>query len=439
MPQQMVLIEYSRGFLLIVSLVITHVCVCSEITNRGTLSKTKGQLKKNFIVYHFHLQYTCYLMKKWLKTLYVDLSALVLGALLAFAFAPYEVFPFAVICPAGLLALWLKESPQRASWLGFTFGLGYFGAGVYWVFHSIHVFGNVPTIVAGLITSALIMALALFPAAVGYTVNRYFPVNNTAKLVYAFPAIWLFSEWIRSWLCTGFPWLFLGYSQTNSPLKGFAPIFSVYGVSFAVLLTSALLVNAVLQLRQKAYRTAYLSLFAITVIWVTGGLCNLIPWTQPTGQPLSVALIQGNIPQSLKWSPDHIQLSFDRYEKLTEPLWGKDKLIIWPEAAIPMPLSQASGFINIMDDKAKLTGSQLILGIPIATPDRQGYYNGAVTLGEHNEVYLKRRLVPFGEYIPSIQFLPRLFNFMNIPLSDMVAGRPDKYHSLNCRCQLRCV
>src|SRR5579883_284732 len=174
-------------------------------------------------------------MKNWLKMLRLDLAALVLGMLLAFAFAPYNIFPLAVISPAGLLALWLQASPRRAFCLGFMFGLGFFTAGVYWVFHSIHVFGETPAAIAAIITGGLIAALACFPAFVGYLTNRYFPFPNTAKLVYAFPAIWLLSEWIRSWVFTGFPWLFLGYSQTTSPLKGYAPIFSVYGVSLALL------------------------------------------------------------------------------------------------------------------------------------------------------------------------------------------------------------
>jgi len=362
-------------------------------------------------------------MKNWLNLLLIDLAALLFGAMLSFAFAPYAVFPFAVVAPAGLLALWLNASPKRAFWLGFVFGLGLFGTGVYWVFHSIHVFGGVPSFPAGLITSGLIGVLALFPALVGYFCNRYFPFTNAKKLIFAFPAIWVFSEWLRSFIFSGFPWLLIGYSQTSSPLKGYAPVLGVYGVSLIVLMTSGLIVNGILQLRQKAYASVYLSLFAITCLWAAGGLLSFIPWTKPTGNPIPVSLVQGDIPQAVKWSPDHLRLSFDRYEKLTEPLWGKNKLIIWPEAAIPLSLQDAAGFIETMDEKARTSGSSLILGIPIQAADNAGYFNAVVTLGHEKQVYLKRRLVPFGEYVPFLELFPHLFNFMNIPLGNTIAGK----------------
>lgn len=362
-------------------------------------------------------------MKNWLKILYADLTALLLGIALAFAFAPYEIFPLAVIAPAGLLALLLKATPKRAFWLGFLFGLGLFGAGVYWVFISIHLFGDVPNFLAGIITGVLIGYLALFPAMVSYLTNRYFPFAKSAKMMMAFPALWVFSEWVRSWLFTGFPWLFLGYSQTNSPLKGFAPILSVYGVSLAVIMTSALIVNAMIKFKEKEYQTAYLSLLAFVTIWLAGGLISLIPWTKQEGKPISVSLVQGNIPQELKWAPEHLKLSFDRYAELTEPLWKKGNIIIWPEAAIPMSLQSASAFIQTMDEKARASGSHLILGIPIQSSDGFGYYNSVVTLGADKKAYLKRRLVPFGEYVPFTQILSHVFNYMNIPISNLIPGK----------------
>lgn len=362
-------------------------------------------------------------MKKWLTFLGADSAALLLGISLAFAFAPYEIFPLAFIAPAGLLALWLYASPIRAFKLGFLFGLGLFGAGVYWIFHSIHYFGDVPTALSVLFTSILIAILALFPACVGYLLNRYFQVLNDSKILCAFPALWVIVEWIRSWLFTGFAWLFLGYSQTNSPLKGYAPILSVYGVSLAVAMTSALIVSGIMHFRRKNFQSAYLNLFAIVAIWLTGGLLNLIPWTHPLGKSLSLSLVQGNIPQELKWNPDHLKLSFDRYEALTKPLWGKSDFIIWPEAAIPMPLQQAAPFIEVMDMKAKKSGSQLILGIPTEAENGRSYHNAVLVLGKNQQFYYKRRLVPFGEYVPFQQLFSHIFNYLNIPMSDLTPGQ----------------
>ncbi len=162
-------------------------------------------------------------LKNKLRKSYPSLAALLLGILLTFAFAPYEIFPFAILAPAGLIALWLEVSPKRAFWRGFLFGIGLFGAGVYWVYISIHDIGDVEIILSFIITAGMVAFLALYPAAVGWLLNRFFPDNTATKILCACPAIWIFSEWFRTFLFTGFPWLFLGYSQTNSPLRGYAP------------------------------------------------------------------------------------------------------------------------------------------------------------------------------------------------------------------------
>jgi len=367
-------------------------------------------------------------MKKPCSVLLDSIAAVLFGIILTFAFAPYEIFPLAILAPAGLLALWLKVTPSagHAFRLGFLFGLGLFGGGVYWVFTSIHLFGGVPTPLAIVITAGLIAILALIPASVGYFLNRYFPNQTTAKLVLAFPAIWVLSEWVRSWIFTGFPWLLLGYSQTNSPLKGYAPILGVYSISLALTVSSGLVVNAVFKYKQKAFKALYLNLLSFTIIWIAGGLFCLIPWTVPQGEPLTVSLVQGNIPQSIKWSPEHLQLSLDRYTDLTQPLWGKSHIIIWPEASVPLPLQNAEEFINALDDKAKESGSALILGIPIRTPDGKSYYNSVVTLGADKSVYSKRHLVPFGEYTPMEALLSHALQFMDIPMSEMRAGDIDQ-------------
>lgn len=356
-------------------------------------------------------------------TFFPVLSAVLLGILMPFAFAPYDIFPLAIAAPAALLALWLQTSSLKKTFcLGYFFGLGMFGAGVYWVFTSIHIFGEVPAFAAAFITFGMISILALFPATVGYYLNKYFTINTSAKRIYAFPALWVFSEWVRSWLFSGFPWLFLGYSQTNSPLKGYAPLLSVYLVSLAAAMSSGLIVNAVIRFKQRNYKSLYTSLLALSILWISGGLFALIPWTRTDGEPISVALVQGNVPQSIKWSPESLQLSIDRYKELTEPLWGKTNIIIWPESAIPATLQDEETLINALDQKAKDNNSALILGIPIQTDNNQ-YHNAIVTLGAEQQLYLKRHLVPFGEYTPFMSILSHALNFMNIPIPDMIPGK----------------
>lgn len=352
-----------------------------------------------------------------------NLCALLLGGLLTLAFAPFEVFPFAVISLAGLLALWLNANRWRAFRLGWLFGVGLFSTGVYWIYISIHDIGNVPIAFSVLITAALIAFMALFPAYVGYFLSRFFPINTDLKIRFAFPAIWTLSEYLRCILFSGFPWLLVGYSQTYSPLKGMAPLFSVFGVTLAVAATSGLLVNAIIHYRRRQYFMAYLHLFAIAALWAASALLNLKVYTEPTGHPIKVSLVQGNIAQTIKWSPEHINLSLERYADMTESLWGNGNLIIWPEAAVPVPLQNAEDYVNKLDEKAQQSNSHLFIGIPIRSNDGEGYYNAIATLGDTHQVYLKRHLVPFGEYVPVPGMFARFFDFLQVPLADMMSGK----------------
>ncbi len=361
-------------------------------------------------------------MKIMLKNLSKPLLAALSGMFLTLAFAPFEIFPFAVLAPAGLCALIYHASPRRSFWYGFSFGLGFFGSGVYWVFISISRYGDVPAIIAFAITTLFIAYLSLFPAYTCYLTNQYFNAHMRTKILCAFPAIWVLSEYIRSWFFTGFPWLLLGYSQTNSPLKGYAPIFSVYGVSLAIMVTSSLLVNGVMAFRKHDYYNVYVNLMIATTLWIAGGMLSLIPWTDTTGKPITVSLVQGNIPQSIKWDPDNVALSFNTYRELTDPLWGKSDLVIWPEMAIPVPLQDTPNFVNDLAAKAKSTHTALIFGIPVQTADGQNYYNALLSVGQSEAAYTKRQLVPFGEYVPFQPILARAFDLLNVPMSNLRNG-----------------
>ncbi|HXW60368.1 MAG TPA: apolipoprotein N-acyltransferase, partial [Myxococcota bacterium] len=330
--------------------------------------------------------------------------AFLLGIALTLSFAPFEIFPLAIIAPLAFFYLIAQTKPKEAFLFGYSLGLGFFGSGVYWVYISIYYFANAPLAAAILLTIGFIALLSLFPAITTYLVQRYFPENSPQKWIFAFPGIWVLIEWLRSLLFTGFPWLLIGYSQTHSPLKGYAPILSVYGVSLAVLMSAGLLFTAYLAYRNRHFSTAYRYFFAMISIWILGGLLSLIPWTTPSNEPISVSLVQGNIPQTLKWSSEHVNLSLNRYHELTMPLLKPNHVVIWPEAAVPLPLQAASLYINDLQKEAAKHHANIILGIPIESRTKNGYFNAIITLGTNKQVYLKRRLVPFGEYTP----LPRL-------------------------------
>lgn len=349
------------------------------------------------------------------------------GALLTLAFAPFSVIPLAFLSPAMLLGLWLSVSVKQAFWRGFLFGVGFFGTGVYWVYNSIHTYGDVSVAIASFITLGFVLILALFPASQGWLLTRFFPKNNIFKLLFAFPASWVLFEWLRSWILTGFPWLFLGYSQIHTPLKGYAPLLSVYGVTLVMTMTSAMIVMTCMHWQQRA--TLKRPWMLILLLWVMGGILCFIPWTKPNSTPVKVSLVQGNIPQSLKWSDSELQTTLDRYENMTTPHWDS-RIIVWPESAIPVPLHESLDYIQKMADAAKDHHTTLVLGIPIKAIDKDGYYNAVVATGAGEGVYLKRRLVPFGEFIPFKPLVKRIMDHLNIPMSDMIT-EPHPPETLN--------
>lgn len=359
--------------------------------------------------------------KKWLASSVMDGVALFSGALLTLAFAPFSCWVLAILSPAFLLSVWLNATPLRACWRGWLFGCGLFGTGVYWVFISIYEYGHAPFIVALLITISFIALLAFFPAIVGYVFKRFFPKPLHTALIYAFPALWVLLEWIRSWILTGFPWLLLGSSQVTSPLKGYAPIIGVYGVSLAVILTSAFCVDAVLSFKQKQNKHGLLCIIGVVLLWGLGAVLSTLSWTQPYRQPIKVSLVQGNIPQTLKWSVEEIIPTLQKYRDLTEKHWDSS-LIVWPEAAIPLTFQDAYPFLMNMNKKAYQHHAAIILGIPIKATLHELYYNGVVTIGNGQGVYIKRFLVPFGEYIPMPRLLGRFFNVLNIPFPESTPG-----------------
>jgi apolipoprotein N-acyltransferase len=349
-----------------------------------------------------------------------NLLALLAGVLLTLSFAPFHLFPLAMLSPALLLGTWLYVSAGRAFWRGFLFGLGFFGTGVYWIFISIHTFGNASLFLSTFITVGFILILAVFPALTGYFLNKFFKDNNPSKILLAFPAYWVFLEWIRSLIFTGFPWLLLGYSQTNSWLRGYAPLFSVFGVSLAAVLCSGLLVEIILRWRTHAREKALLDFMCIVIIWLVGFGFTFPQWTFPNGKPIQVSLIQGDIPQSIKWSPAEIKPTLERYTGLTNNHWDS-KIIVWPEAAIPITLNAAASFINELDGQARSHNATLITGIPFYLAASHTYYNAVISVGMNKGAYLKRKLVPFGEYTPFHDYIYKLLGSLDIPMSDFVA------------------
>lgn len=316
-----------------------------------------------------------------------DFLALFSGALLPCAFAPLNLYILAVMIPALMFWCWHGSTPTQAFRRGYWFGLGLFGVGTSWVYIAISDFGFTSAPVAFVLTSLFVAFLALFPALQAWLSIRLIPVVHQKLAWLVFPALWLLFEWIRSWFMTGFPWLNLGFSQINSPLSGYAPILGVYGLSLLVLL----LANALYMAALKHYKPALIQGITLLVIVIVGWILTGYNWTQPTGKPLSVAVVQGSLPQLTKWDPDKILHRMHTYRDLSAPFWGKKDLIVWPENALTILWQDAP--LNYRDELTELAqqnNTSLILGLPYGNSDT-AYYSSMLVLGKTPGVYHKRQ------------------------------------------------
>ncbi|RDE25277.1 apolipoprotein N-acyltransferase [Motiliproteus coralliicola] len=342
-------------------------------------------------------------------------------------FAPFDIWPLSILsCTILLACLQASPKPRRAAWIGWLYGVGFYGVGVSWVYVSINQFGNAPPWLAGFLTAAFGLAMALFFALHGYLYRRLIR-QAPWSLWLGFAALWILAEWFRSWFLTGFPWLLLGYASIDTWLAGWAPLTGIYGLSGF----SALLAAALYLLFRHPGRNSLVRLGLSLLPFVLGALLQQQSWTQPKdASALRVALIQGNIPQELKWHPDYRDQIIDHYLSLSEPLLEegsrKADLIIWPETAIPLLFHQAQQRLAPFNSQLSRHDTGLISGIPYRSAPQPSseptYHNSIMALGSADGLYHKQRLVPFGEYVPLEQWLRGLIDFFDLPMSSFSLG-----------------
>ena len=346
--------------------------------------------------------------------------ALIAGALLTLAYAPFHLYPLAVLLPALLLWLWQGQGPWRAAWLGGLFGLGWFATGIYWITISLHQYGNAPLAFAVLATLVVVLIMALYPAVLGYLLARWAPTAGPVRWLLVAPALWTLLEWVRSWLFSGFPWLSLGYSQSDSLLAGIAPYLGVFGVSWGVMLSAGLLLWLIRG--DRRWLVAVLG----AVLWLGGWGLGRIDWVQAQGEPLRVSLVQGNIAQEQKWRPDFLDKTLARYVELSLQAAEDSDVIVWPETAIPDFYEAMSEFVSALQAQAERSHTDYLSGVPSGSWESGVFHNSVVSLGSRRGIYHKRRLLPFGEYLPLRGLLMFFRDFVDIPMADFTRGVVDQ-------------
>jgi len=342
------------------------------------------------------------------------------GIALTTAFAPLGLWPLGLLSPALLMALWQDAPPRHAAALGFWFNAGLFTTGTYWLYISIHQVGAAPLWVALLAMGGLVGILSLYGAFLGWVVARWLPPRGGARWLLGLPAAWLLEEWFRGWFLTGFPWLSLGYSQTGTWMAGIAPVLGVYGVSALLLVGAGALLAACL----GTPRERGVALAVLVASWALPALLQRIAWTRPAGPPVSVAVVQGAIPQDEKWQQAHRTAQVDTYRDLTRQALGA-QVIFWPEAALPDVAQNLADYLLERYHEAHAAHSALVMGM-LRQAHNGDYYNSILTMGQSVDWYDKIHLVPFTEVIPVPGFVRHWLEELDLPYEDFRYGATDQ-------------
>jgi apolipoprotein N-acyltransferase len=358
--------------------------------------------------------------------------ALMGGAVGVLAFAPFYFWPLALLSLWVLLKSWHHSATSRRAFLlGLVWGLGLFAGGVSWIYVSLHVYGGMPAVLAGTATLLFCAYLSLYPALAGAlyrALSSRFDLAPASALLVLMPACFVVFELLRGWVVSGFPWLTMGYSQTPggvmaAPLAGYAAIIGVYGISWLLAATAAaalLLEGAAARAGQsKAARIAIAA--SILAVWGTGQGLLQMTWSEPSGKPLRVALLQGNIEQNLKWRDDQRAPTLASYHQMVTA--SNASLIVMPETALPDFLDRIpADYVESLRQHALRAGADILMGAPIAERSAGAampYHlaNSAVSIGTSpSQRYDKQHLVAFGEFVPPL--FAWVYRWLQIPLAD---------------------
>jgi len=344
--------------------------------------------------------------------------ALLAGAATVLGFAPFQLFPLPLVTLALLFGLLAGRHRMGEGFaIGLAWGLGFFVAGVSWLYVALNRFGGMPGPIAAAAIFLFALYLAVWPALAGAAFVKLRSGRAWRDALMA-GGVWMLFEWLRGWVFTGFPWLSIAYSQTPpSPMAGYFPYLGVYGTGALMV---ALAAGLGLMIRKGAGRLGPW-IFASVMLLGAGAVLRGQSFTTPAGEPLEVALVQTNVQQDLKWQPQRLRDWLDLNLNLvrTHPA----ALVVLPESTLPMLADRLpEGYLARLGAAA---GPDAMVIAGVFTRDDTHIYNTALGLSGHRiQSYEKHHLVPFGEYSPPT--FGWFYKLANIPLSDQTPGAPDQ-------------
>jgi len=314
------------------------------------------------------------------------------GALGVLAFSPFDLWWMSVASLTYCIILFATLPQWSGFKVGFIYGLGLFGCGVTWLFNSLYYYGQAPMVVAMSMVLLGVIVLSLFPAIVFQIFSKLRDQSACLQIV-GFVGLWVLIEWMRSWVFTGFPWLALGHSLVDSPLRGVMPIFGTYGGTAVIALlsvTSACLILGLLKVSIKNLITPILVIVACVVLVD-------VRWTQAASQQaIKVAAVQANIMEELKWRRDLRNDIYQQHIQLSEPYLDHD-VIVWPETAIPTFYDIAyQEYLHSYVERLAKIDTEIVVGAFTRTFTDEAIFNSIITLSRPTQIYSKQHLVPFG-------------------------------------------
>jgi apolipoprotein N-acyltransferase len=347
-----------------------------------------------------------------------------LGCLFTAVFEPAGLWPLAPVLLLPFLYVALTLPRRVAASYAFYFGLGMFLCGTYWIYLSVTGPGNASWLIGVFLVIGLSLIMAGYFALTAWLINRLTSGNIWWLLAVA-PACWVFIEWLRGWLFSGFPWMSLGYGQVGTVLAGWAPLLGVYGVSLMLVVSASALLIVILERGRQR-------LFAIGVVllpWIAGAGLTTVQWTQAEGEVINTTIIQAGVSQERKWLAEERQPTKDFYRDRTQSA-VHSKLVIWPEVAIPSVTDREEQYIESLQEISRQSGQTIVFGIlerEFLPSDEIRIYNSVIAInGMKREVYRKRHLVPFGEYFPVPSFVRNWMRMMSLPFSDLTPGADEQ-------------
>lgn len=355
------------------------------------------------------------------------IAAIIAGLLVVLSLAPYKLWPLALISAA--LQFWIVESLEQRKHQFFSvllYNFALFGFGASWVYVSIHDYGYTSEPLAVLLTTLFCASLAIANSLcfLVYLLLRNSKAVFSIENLLLFASVATLTELAKSVMFSGFPWLLIGYSQTETAFNGLATIFGVYGLSLLTFLSGAMIICVIKTQQRYRKPTRLIFIASIASLWIAAAALGEISWTEQTGKARSTSMIQANISQHQKWDREFLNSTLNIYKDLTEKELRPGHLTIWPEAAIPMYQDHAQDFLNQLATKARDANSAILIGIPTRELQQDSYIarNSLIAIGKADGTYHKRHLVPFGEYVPFQSFFGSLMRVFNLPLSSMGAG-----------------